>query len=213
MLRQRARTSQDKQKKSEKILQAAKELFFDRGYHETTIEMITAAAGVSTGTFYVYYKNKIEIYKALQNEGLDILLAMIDAVISRPGETARWKMAELAATYLRYYRDNREYFDIVAILSATPRELKETDSDLSKIINGKTYDVLRKIEGVLREGVNRGEFIALDTWKATTVFWGLMDGLILLEERNNIENVIGLSLEELVEQALEMSFAGIMKET
>jgi AcrR family transcriptional regulator len=212
VLRQRARTGQDKQKKSEKILRAAKEFFFERGYHETTIEMITAAAGVSTGTFYVYYKNKIEIYKAVQNEGLDILLAMIEEVVSRTGETSRRKMADLAATYLRYYREYREYFDIVAILSATPRELKETDSELSTIINGKTYDVLKQIEGVLREGVTRGEFVALDTWKATTVFWGLMDGLILLEERNNIENVIGLSLEELVAQALEMSFTGIVKD-
>jgi AcrR family transcriptional regulator len=211
--KQRARTLEDKQKKSEKILQAAKELFFDRGYHETTIETITAAAGVSIGTFYVYYRNKIEIYKALQNEGLDILLAMIEGVMSRPGQSAREKMVELAATYLRYFREYREYFDIVAIVSATPRELKETDSELSEIINGKTFGLLKKIEGVLRQGVESGEFIALDTWKATTVFWGLMDGLLLLEERNNVANVIGLSLEELVAQALEMNFHGIAKNT
>ncbi len=119
MLKRRARTSEDKQKKSEKILQSARKLFFDRGYHETTIEMITADAGVSTGTFYVYYKNKIEIYKALQNEGLDILLEMVEAVISRPGETSHKKMAELARAYLRYYREYREYFEILAILSAS----------------------------------------------------------------------------------------------
>jgi AcrR family transcriptional regulator len=210
-MKQRARTLEDKQKKSEKILQAAKGLFFDKGYYETTIEMITEKAGVSIGTFYVYYKNKIEIYKALQNEGVDILLDMIQQVVSRPDITAHEKVIELARTYLRYYKEYREYFDIMAIVSATPPELKETDSELSRIIDGKTYDLLKRIEGVLREGVESGEFVAVDTWKATTVFWGLMDGLILLEERNNIENVIGLTLEELVSQALEMSFHGIVK--
>jgi AcrR family transcriptional regulator len=209
--RRRARTREEKQRRSDGILRSARDLFFSRGYHETTIEMITAGAGVSTGTFYVYYRNKIEIFKALQNEGLDILLELIEEVISRPGESARARMAGLAQAYLRYYRDYREYFEILAIVSATPRELKETDSELSRIIDDKTHDLLKLIEGVLREGVEAGEFVGIDTWKATTVFWGLMDGLILLEERNNIENVIGLTLEELVSQALEMSFHGIMK--
>ncbi len=211
MLKRRARTDEDKQKKSERILHAAKDLFFDRGYYETTVEMITEKAGVSIGTFYVYYKNKIEIYKSLQNEGLDILLDMIKQVMARPGIGARERMTELTRTYLRYYRQYREYFEIMAILSATPRELKETDSPLSKIIDGKTYEILRAIEGVLRQGVESGEFIITDTWKATNILWGIMDGLILLEERNNIKNVIGFDLEELAEEALEMAFIGITK--
>ncbi len=212
MSRQRARSREDKLRKSQNILEAAKKLFFERGYHDTTIGMITERAGVSVGTFYVYYRNKIEVYKALQNEGLDILLAMFEEALARPSRTAREKIAALAATYLAYYRDYREYFDIMAILSASPPELKETDSELSRIINGKTYDVLRMIESVLREGVDAGQLVGLDTWKATTVFWALMDGLILLEERNNIENVIGLDLKELIDQALEITFLGIAKD-
>jgi AcrR family transcriptional regulator len=211
VLKRRARTDEDKQKKSDRILKAAKELFFDRGYHETTVEMITEKAGVSVGTFYVYYTNKIEIYKALQNEGLDILLGMIQEVMARPGIGSRETITELTRTYLRYYRQYREYFDIMAILSAAPKELKETDSPLSKIIDTKTYDILKAIERVLREGVESGEFVIADTWKATNILWGIMDGLILLEERNNIRNVIGFDLEELAAQALEISFFGILK--
>ncbi|MBN1573213.1 MAG: TetR/AcrR family transcriptional regulator [Deltaproteobacteria bacterium] len=210
-MKRRARTIEDKRAKGEKILKVAKELFFDKGYYGTTIEMITDQAGVSIGTFYFYYKNKIEIYKALQDEGLDILLEMIDGVVSRPGLSAKEKLYELAHAYLKYYREHREYFDIIAILSATPDELKETDTELSGIINTKAFNVLKKIEGVLNEGVENGEFVPLDTWKATSVFWGLMDGLVLLEERDNVVNVIGFSLDELIRQALEMSFHGIMK--
>jgi AcrR family transcriptional regulator len=211
LVKRRARTEEDKRQKGNKILQEAKELFFDKGYYGTTIEMITAKAGVSIGTFYVYYKDKIEIYKALQNEGLDILLGMIQQVISRSGTTAREKVTELAQTYLRYYKEYRKYFDIMAILSATPPELKETDSPLSKIIDGKTHDVLKTIERVLQEGIERGEFVEMDTWKATNVLWGILDGLILLEERNNTRNVIGLNLENLVAQALDISFFGIIR--
>lgn len=210
-MQRRARTDEDKRKKSERILLAAREIFVDRGFHETTVEMITERAGVSIGTFYVYYKNKIEIYKALQNEGLDILLGMFNETMARSGLTARGRIDEISRTYLSYYRRHREYFDIMAILSATPPELKETDSPLSRVIDGKTYQLLKAIEGVLEEGVGNGEFVIGDTWETTNILWGLMDGLILLEERNNIQNVIGSGLEELLDRALEVIMDGIAK--
>jgi len=205
----RARTLEAKQQKGQKILEAAKELFFSKGYYGVTVEMITDKAGVSTGTFYLYYKNKIEIYKALQNEGLDILIDRIRKVISKPGMSASIKLSEVARTYFDYYNDHREYFDIIQILSASPDELKETQTEISKIIDNKVYHLLKVIEGVLKEGIENGEFVPMDTWKVTNVFWGLMDGLILLDERNNIKNVIRVDLEQLMRQAFRMTFYGI----
>ncbi len=205
----RARTLEAKQQKGQKILESAKELFFSKGYYGVTIEMITDKAGVSTGTFYLYYKNKIEIYKALQNEGLDILIDKIRKVISKPGMSASARLLEVARTYFRYYNDHREYFDIIQILSASPDELKETQTEISKIIDNKVYHLLKVIEGVLKEGIENGEFVSMDTWKATNVFWGLMDGLILLDERNNIKNVIRVDLEQLIRQAFRMTFYGM----
>jgi len=210
--KRRARTAEDKQKKKERILKAARELFFKKGFYGTTIEMITAKAGVSTGIFYFYYKNKIEVFKALQDEGLDILQNAIDTVIARREMTSREKLTRLAFMYLDYYREYREYFDIMSIVCAAPDELKETDSELSTVIDDKTRGVLKKIEGVIQDGIDGGEFIPVDIWKATTVFWAMMDGLILLDERDNIKNVIGVNLADLIEQALEMSFRGLAQE-
>ncbi|MDD5397670.1 MAG: TetR/AcrR family transcriptional regulator [Dehalococcoidia bacterium] len=208
----RARTLEAKQQKRQKILEAAKELFFNKGYYGTAIEMITEKAGVSTGTFYLYYTNKIEIYKALQNEGLDILVDKITKVISWPGMSSLAKLSEIARAYFEYYNEHREYFDIISILSAIPDELKETQTEISRVIDNKAYNLLKVIEGVVKEGIENGEFISMDTWKVTNTFWGLMDGLILLDERNNTRNVIGIGLEDLIKQALEMAFYGIVKQ-
>ncbi|MFC2150852.1 TetR/AcrR family transcriptional regulator [Calditrichota bacterium] len=49
----------------EKITQAALELFTDVGYHKTTISMIAAKAGISTGLMYNYYKTKEELLEVL----------------------------------------------------------------------------------------------------------------------------------------------------
>ena len=50
------------------ILNAAAEAFSERGYYETSIRDITERAGVSAGTFYIYYKNKDDILLSLYNQ-------------------------------------------------------------------------------------------------------------------------------------------------
>jgi len=48
-----------------RLLDAAGEEFGTRGYHETAISHITQRAGVGLGTFYVYFKSKEEVFRAL----------------------------------------------------------------------------------------------------------------------------------------------------
>jgi AcrR family transcriptional regulator len=48
-----------------RLLDAAAEEFGARGYHETAISNITQRAGVGLGTFYVYFKSKEEVFRAL----------------------------------------------------------------------------------------------------------------------------------------------------
>ncbi len=48
-----------------RLLDAAALEFGARGYHETAITHITQRAGVGLGTFYVYFKGKEEMFRAL----------------------------------------------------------------------------------------------------------------------------------------------------
>ena len=48
-----------------RLLDAAASEFGARGYHETAITHITQRAGVGLGTFYVYFKSKEEMFRAL----------------------------------------------------------------------------------------------------------------------------------------------------
>lgn len=45
------------------IIEASIELFYKKGYHGTTVNNITSAAGVAAGTFYLYFPSKLELYK------------------------------------------------------------------------------------------------------------------------------------------------------
>lgn len=49
----------------QKLLAAAEEEFGQRGFHTASINSITNRAGVAQGTFYLYYRSKDEVFRAL----------------------------------------------------------------------------------------------------------------------------------------------------
>src|SRR2546429_5341112 len=51
--------------KREAILNAARTLFVEEGYEETTVPEIAQAAGIAVGTVYLYFHNKHEILSGL----------------------------------------------------------------------------------------------------------------------------------------------------
>jgi len=48
-----------------RILDAAEEVFGERGYHGASVGEITKTAGVGLGTFYLYFPSKLDIYRHL----------------------------------------------------------------------------------------------------------------------------------------------------
>jgi len=64
--------------KRQAVLQAAAQLFNDRGFHATSLDDIAARLNVSKPTVYYYFKNKDEILLSCVRQGLDMMLKHID---------------------------------------------------------------------------------------------------------------------------------------
>ena len=71
------RRQREKQARRQAILDAARECFFKDGFEATTVSQITDRVELSTGTLYLYFKNKEEIYVSILEEGLDILYELM----------------------------------------------------------------------------------------------------------------------------------------
>jgi len=50
------------------IVNTAKILFGEKGYHSTSINKIIEKAGIATGTFYIYFKDKLSLYTYILND-------------------------------------------------------------------------------------------------------------------------------------------------
>lgn len=95
-----------------RLLDAAGEEFGARGYHETAISHITQRAGVGLGTFYVYFKSKEEVFKALVADmGARTRHALSESVKDAPNRLEAERLGILA--YLQFVREHKSLYRVV----------------------------------------------------------------------------------------------------
>jgi len=207
----RARSVVDKEQKRKNLLTCALELFRNKGYQGTSIEAITETAGVSTGTFYLYFKNKVEVYRILNVNGAAILQELIEDAISWPGMTPLSQLSAVAGAYLRFYTDYPGYYDILSVLNIGQNEFYENEEMLEPL-NQQTVNILKTVESILIKGIQMGELAETDTWKTTNALWGMLDGILLLDVKKNIA-LTGKPIQEVFKQGLEIVFHGLTKKS
>jgi AcrR family transcriptional regulator len=79
----------------ERIADAAKTLFLERGFETTTVDEIAAAADVSKRSFFDYFPAKEDVISAWQDE---FGLALAAAVLARPAGEPLTRVVEAALT-------------------------------------------------------------------------------------------------------------------
>lgn len=100
-----------KEFRTAELLEAARRLFAEKGFHATTVEDIAAAAGVAKGTVYLYYKSKQEVYWAALERGITELHNEIQSRLEA-AETPEDKVRAFIAIKIRYFEMNRDFFRI-----------------------------------------------------------------------------------------------------
>lgn len=203
----KARNGKEKQVKRRRILDAAKEQFFQHGYQQTSINKMMKHAGESTGTFYLYFKGKRDIYRTLFTDGLDIFVIMVEDALTVCGPTSLEKLTAIARTYLQFYKRYPGYFDIMAFMVMTDNELRDRD-EASNAVDQKAVSLLKIIEDVFIQGVAKKELLPTNTWQTTIAFWGVMDGIIMLEKRGNLLTM-GVNHQQIFERIIASLFYGI----
>ncbi|MCA9671977.1 MAG: TetR/AcrR family transcriptional regulator [Myxococcales bacterium] len=80
------RAAQRRVRRRAELLRAASKVFSERGYHAATVADILEAAGVSRGTFYLYFPSKRAVFEALVDTMLEHITDALQRVRVGPGE-------------------------------------------------------------------------------------------------------------------------------
>jgi AcrR family transcriptional regulator len=120
------------------FLDAARQVFSEKGYLNAKISDIAAAAGRSTGSFYNYYENKEQLLEALLEEfGSEVVAGSLSSKHADPEAGIRAAVTAYWTTYKKYLPEIIGLFQM-SMLDETFRQRWRSNraSGIEQILSG-----------------------------------------------------------------------------
>jgi len=172
----------------ERILAAAARLFRDNGYEAVKMEAIAAAAEVSIGTIYSYYRNKRDLLVAIVSLEVNEVLRAGEGVITRPPANAEDAVDTLIGIYIEHslvYLSKEMWRQAMAISTQQPASpFGETYAALDIALARQTCRLIEKLKGLAllmpeADAASLGEVIFNNTNMNFIVFVKMEDMSVL----------------------------------
>lgn len=184
-------------------MEAARQVFGEKGYHAARVDDITQKAGVAKGTFYLYFDEKREVYYELVRTFLKHVKD-IGASVAREVHTPQefYARCERAAHELL-----RVFIEHFALARLAYRESMSLDAELERMLRDFYRDLARVGAENVRLGIDLGLFRAVDPLVCGYAHIGMVErvALGLLSERNPP------APEDVVRELLSIAFEGLRK--
>ncbi|GAA1317581.1 TetR/AcrR family transcriptional regulator [Leucobacter albus] len=147
---------------AEGVIRAAVALFAERGYANTSVQDIVAAAGVTKGAMYHYFESKDDLLFGIYDSLLSLQQSRLDAIIAAGGATedvVRAACVDVLETSIEHLAEGSVFFRSMEMLSA-PRRAEVVRR--RRIYNDAFGDLLRQgqREGSFRDDVPVAVLIA-----------------------------------------------------
>jgi AcrR family transcriptional regulator len=150
------------------ILEAALDVFAERGLAGSRVEDIAAHAGVSKGTVYLYYSGKEELFREAVRAKLERMLEGLSSA-AQPGPTPQ-RLERFVDAYWVHLR-GPHFGSMYRMLMAELHQFPELARFYAEEISGKVIELLADI---LREGIEAGDFRSTDPLVAARMIVGLL---------------------------------------
>jgi AcrR family transcriptional regulator len=171
------RKERQKEELKGKILEAARSLFIERGYEETSIRNIAERIEYSPTTIYLYFKDKDDIFYALHREGFVLLNKYFGVLLEVEHPFERLKA--ISKAYIRFALENREYYDLMFISRAPMSALEDRDEEKWEEGN-RAFGAL---ETTVKQCLEMGYFKGMDPEVLSFTCWSMVHGICALEIR------------------------------
>jgi AcrR family transcriptional regulator len=137
----------------EKLINAAKVLILEKGYHNTNSNEIAKKAGVAVGSFYLYFSDKkgilLEILKNhLDEVDRDYFSKNIESMILF-NDTNELIQALIKTAYFYFTRDSKLFYEANALIGSVP-EIEALYKEHEKKMLAKTREMLIRSKDKLK---------------------------------------------------------------
>lgn len=164
-----ARISKDPEVRRKEIVEAAMQLFREKGFAQTAVSDIVRKVGVAQGTFYYYFKSKEEIVFAIIQLSVSAQAEKIESIADNNRMTARDKLTKVLGEEIYSPSQYKMYLDF----------LHQENNALhhQKLIVAKIHAFAPMIAQILQQGTEEGQFQVEDPLEAAEF---ILTGMLFL---------------------------------
>ena len=148
------------------IVDTSAQVFARRGYHATGIAELCEVNGFGKGAFYYYIGSKEELLAAIHDRVMDEVMLGADRVAEAGGSPS----AQLEMLGTELLDVIHRYPDHVWVFL---HEFPALTAERAEQFRTRRREYERRIEAVLRAGVDSGEFRDVDPWLTARAWLGM----------------------------------------
>jgi AcrR family transcriptional regulator len=190
-----------------KILETAKRLFLNNGYHNVSMRTLAKETGISTGPLYFHFQNKSEVFFSLSCEGLDQLNTRVRQAAALPLPNAL-RLREIFLAFEDFYSQEPAFSQIIR-MSFNPLSGIDFTDQQREVLFAKKFEFMDAMKEVIRAGIENGELKKTDPTRFMLVLFALGEGIFTSNEMGDLKHY-GVSVKELVQEASQITYTGII---
>lgn len=204
----KTRREQEKQARYDAILDAAEQVFPEKGYERTSMDDIARRASLSRALLYVYFKDKAAIQRGIMLRAGQSLSKRFRAA-RQTATTGLAQIQMMGKSYYRFYLDEPDYFSALTKASTAMAEADEAQAmdmlcSKSELMGLMTEAIKLGLEDgtMSRQRIQNPEQTAL-------YLRGAMHGTILLCQSEMSESGEDFPAESLIQHTMDMLMSSI----
>ena len=181
----RERKRQERERRIRDILDAAKRLFFQKGYQKMTMNDVALEVRVSKPTIYQYFKSKDDLFFSLlapASEKTEQALERIERHLMSGGyPTGAALLHDTFQALYGVYRTDPEAFRILQLFQHSGM-IGALDEDVRRGFVAKARLTFEQGRRILSAAMDQGLLRRMDVHPFNDVVWALFVGVIQLED-------------------------------
>ncbi len=160
----------------QEILEAACQVFAERGFREATLDEIAGKAGLAKGTLYLYFSSKEEIFQSVMYSRLSELMARMRTAVSS-GSTAAERIRNIIKARLEFFRSDEAFWRIYYTEFGQLCQQRHVKDERFREL---FLQATQLVAPVLQEGMERGELRRMPPMAAAMALLDLLRNTMAL---------------------------------
>jgi AcrR family transcriptional regulator len=188
-------TEEEQEIRRREIFAASLHLFLEKGFTETSMREIAAAAGIGKSTLYDYYTSKDEILVSYFEGEIKKITEGAQKIVQQDLNNSE-KLMRIMQMHLEYLVENKQNFMKLSF------EAQRLSADSQDQIQVKRHTYQDMVRAIVEEGIRTGEFRPVNPLFAARNLFSLLSLAVFTSRPTGTP-------EEMLDEAMGIFFHGV----